>query len=74
MAMKTLYIILDREGNIKVRRKSKNGTGSVYSVKAEAIRQAKHPGDSVVPVPWDTNTQPVHIKEKRIDPDKDEQL
>lgn len=68
MSIKTYYAIFTADGALKVRRKAKRGTGSLYTNKADAIRQADGEGDAVVPLPFDTGTRPIFIRSRVVDP------
>lgn len=74
MSVKTFYAIIDKDGELKKRPgrgRIKNSTGSLYTDRLEATRQAKNDGDSVVPLIFDNSLQPVFIRSKLMDPSKD---
>lgn len=69
MSIRTYYAIIRADGSLKLRSKAKRGTGSLYTNKADAIRQADGEGDAVVPIAFDTGTRPVYIRSRVVDPE-----
>lgn len=63
------YLILDRDGVMKARnrsRYSKSASGYVYLDKVTAQRHATADGDSVIAIRYDSETKPVFIRSKKV--------
>jgi hypothetical protein len=65
------YAIFKADGSLKLRAKSKRGTGSLYTDKLDAIRQADGEGESVVAMVFDPCIQPVFIRGQTLDSDEE---
>lgn len=62
--IKELYTIIKADGTLRGHRRGK--TGSLYTSYSEALRQARHDGDSIVVVHYDTTKEPRFIRLKKV--------